>query len=209
MEKKVFKISKTKLKKGLIVFMISFIALFIINHFGEFKYENRLSEEASQRSMEHFYRQQMAKTNEIKNEYKPLTDSEKRKLMREPGGLERIIEQEFKTGFQQEQKNIAPGTGVASPFELSLSDYIVTKITLKSIGGVSASITYDEPFLHGGFGSVYKINKITGVTEVMSYIDKIPFYILSTIYNIHCIFIMMILFFGINYFYKKIEFQIN
>lgn len=60
MEKKVFKISKRKLKKGLIVFMISFIALFIINHFGEFQYENRLSDEALQRSVEQF-RQQIEK----------------------------------------------------------------------------------------------------------------------------------------------------
>ena len=209
MEKKIFKISKTKLKKGLIVFMISFIALFIINHFGEFKYENRLSEEASQRSMEHFYRQQMAKTNEIKNEYKPLTDSEASKLMREPGGFERVMEHNMNAGFQESQKNIAPGTGVASPFYHSSFDYVVTKITLNTIGGISVSTTYDEPFLYVGYGRAHKTNKITGAREEMSYLDKLPFYILSTIYNIHCILIMMILFFGINYLYKKVEFQIN
>ena len=113
MEKKVIKINKRKLKKGLIVFLIGFIALFIINHFGEFQYESRLSDEASQRSREHFYRQQMASVNEI--EYKPLTDSEVRKLMKEPGGFERLIEHNMKVGFQESQKNIAPGTGVASP----------------------------------------------------------------------------------------------
>lgn len=209
MEKKVFKISKRKLKKGLIVFLISFIALFIINHFGEFQYENRLSDEASQRSMEHFSRQQMAKINEIKNEYKPLTDSEIRKLMKEPGGIQRMMEQKVKTGFQQRQANRAPGTGIAAPFYHSSFDYVVTKITLNTIGGVSTSTTYDKPFLLGGFGSAYKTDNNTGHREEMSYLDKLPFYILSTIYNIHCILIMMLLFFGINYLYKKVEFQIN
>jgi hypothetical protein len=207
MEKKVFKISKRKLKKGLIVFLISFIALFIINHFGEFKYENRLSDEASQRSREHFYRQQMASINEI--EYKPLTDSEKRKLMREPGGFERMMDQSLQATVQSFNKNIKPGTGVASPDSFSQFDYVITKITLNTIGGISVSTTYDEPFLYVGYGRAHKTNKITGVREEMSYLDKLPFYILSTIYNIHCILIMMILFFGINYFYKKVEFQIN
>jgi hypothetical protein len=207
MEKKVFKISKRKLKKGLIVFLIGFIALFIINHFGEFQYENRLSEEASQRSREHFYRQQMASINEI--EYKPLTDSEVRKLMKEPGGFERLIEHNMKVGFQESQKNIAPGTGVASPDFFSQFDYVITKITLNTMGGISVSTTYDEPFLYVGYGRAHKTNKITGAREEMSYLDKLPFYILSTIYNIHCILIMMILFFGINYLYKKVEFQIN
>ena len=209
MEKKVFKISKRKLKKGLIVFIISFIALFIINHFGEFKYENRLSAEASQRSMEHFYRQQMAKTNEIKNESEPLTDSEARKLMREPGGFERMMDQSLKATAENFQKNIKPGTGVASTDFFSQFDYVITKITLNTIGGISVSTTYDEPFLYVGYGRAHKTNKITGVREEMSYLDKLPFYILSTIYNIHCILIMMILFFGINYLYKKVEFQIN
>jgi hypothetical protein len=209
MEKKVFKISKRKLKKGLIVFMISFIALFIINHFGEFKYENRLSEEASQRSTEHFYRQQMASINEIETEYKPLTDSEVRKLMKEPGGFERLIEHNMKVASQERQKNQAPGTSYAAPFYHSSFDYVVTKITLNTIGGVSTSTTYDKPFLLGGFGSAYKTDNNTGHREEMSYLDKLPFYILSTIYNIHCILIMMLLFFGINYLYKKVEFQIN
>lgn len=207
MEKIVFKISKKKLKKGLIVFLIGFIALFIINHFGEFQYENRLSEEASQRSREHFYRQQMASINEI--EYKPLTDSEVRKLMKEPGGFERLIEHNMKVGFQESQKNIAPGTGVASPDFFSQFDYVITKITLNTMGGISVSTTYDEPFLYVGYGRAHKTNKITGTREEMSYLNKLPFYILSTIYNIHCILIMMILFFGINYLYKKVEFQIN
>lgn len=209
MEKKVIKINKRKLKKGLIVFLISFIAFFIINHFGEFQYESRLSDEASQRNREHFYRQQMASINEIENEYKPLTDSEVRKLMKEPGGFERLIEHNMKVGSQERQKNRAPGTGIASPFYHSSFDYVITKITLNTIGGVSVSKIYDEPFLYVGYGSAHKTNIITGAREEMSYIDKIPFYILSTIYNIHCILIMMILFFGINYLYKKIEFQIN
>ena len=209
MEKKVFKISKRKLKKGLIVFLISFIALFIINHFGEFKYENRLSDEASQRSMEHFDRQQMAKTNEIKNEYKPITDSEASKLMKEPGGFERMMDQSLKATVQNFKKNIAPGTGVASAYYHSSFDYVVTKISLYTIGGIPVSTTYDEPFLYVGYGLAHKTNKITGAREEMSYLDKLPFYILSTIYNIHCILIMMILFFGINYLYKKVEFQID
>lgn len=205
MEKKVFKISKRKLKIGLTVFLISFIALFLINHFGEFEYENRLSDEASQRRGEHFYRQQMAKTNEIK----PLTDSEKRKLLKEPGGFERLMEQTVKNGYQSREANAVAGTGVVSPFFHSKFDYVITKITLNTIGGVSVSTTYNEPFLYLGYVSAYKTNKITGTRKEMSYLDKIPFYILSTIYNIHCILIMMILFFGINYLYKKIEFQIN
>jgi hypothetical protein len=209
MEKKVFKISKRKLKKGLIVFLISFIALFIINHFGEFQYENRLSDEASQRSREHFYRQQMASINEIENEYKPLTDSEVRKLMKEPGGFHRMMTQSVKDAFQRSEADAVPGTGIASPFYHSSFDYVVTKITLNTIGGVSTSTTYDKPFLLGGFGSAYKTDNNTGHREEMSYLDKIPFYILSTIYNLHCILIMMFLFFGINYLYKKVEFQIN
>ena len=207
MERKVFKISKRKLKKGLIVFLIGFIALFIINHFGEFQYENRLSEEASQRSREHFYRQQKASINEI--EYKPLTDSEERKLMKEPGGFQRYLEQSLNEAFQESQKNIAPGTGVASPDFFSQFDYVITKIILNTMGGISVSTTYDEPFLYVGYGLAHKTNKTTGAREEISYLDKLPFYILSTIYNIHCILIMMILFFGINYLYKKIEFQIN
>lgn len=209
MGKKVIKINKRKLKKGLIVFLIGFIALFIINHFGEFQYESRLSDEASQRSREHFYRQQMASVNEIENEYKPLTDSEVRKLMKEPGGFKRLIEHNMKVGFQESQKNIAPGTGVASPDFFSQFDYVITKITLNTMGGISVSTTYDEPFLYVGYGRAHKTNKITGAREEMIYLDKLPFYILSTIYNIHCILIMMLLFFGINYLYKKIEFQIN
>jgi len=35
--------------------------------------------------------------------------------LREPGGFERFVEQNVKAGFQQQQKNIAPGTGVAAP----------------------------------------------------------------------------------------------
>jgi hypothetical protein len=76
-------------------------------------------------------------------------------------------------------------------------------------GGISVSKTYDEPFKYIGYGTAYKTNNITGFREEMSYIEKIPFYILSTIYNIHCILIMMLLFYGINYLYKKVEFQIN
>jgi hypothetical protein len=35
--------------------------------------------------------------------------------LNEPGGFERMMEQNVKTGFQQQQKSIKPGTGVASP----------------------------------------------------------------------------------------------
>jgi hypothetical protein len=35
--------------------------------------------------------------------------------LREPGGFERFVEQNVKAGFQQQQKNIKPGTGVAAP----------------------------------------------------------------------------------------------
>lgn len=103
----------------------------------------------------------------------------------------------------------APGREIVSPFYHGPFDYVFTKITLNTIGGVSASTTYDEPFIYVGYRRAYKTNNITGAMEEMSYLDKIPFYILSTIYNIHCILIMMILFFGINYLYKKVEFQIN
>lgn len=167
MEKKVFKISKRKLKKGLIVFMISFIALFIINHFGKFQNMIRLSDEAFQRKIEHFSKQQIAIANS------------------------------------------APGTGIAEGFYHSEFDYVITEITLNTIGGIPVSTTYDEPFLYVGYGHAHKTNNITGAREHMSYLDEMPFYILSTIYNIHCILIMMILFYGINYLYKKIEFQIN
>jgi hypothetical protein len=206
MEKKVFKISKRKLKKGLIVFLISFIALFIINHFGEFQYENRLSDEASQRSMEHFSRQQMPEASS--NEYDANLQQDPPNL-RNPDDFVRAMEQAVKEGYKKRQANRAPGTGIATPFYHSSFDYVVTKISLNTIGGISASKTYDEPFFLGGFGSAYKTDNITGAREEMSYLDKIPFYILSTIYNIHCILIMMILFFGINYLYKKVEFQIN
>ena len=35
--------------------------------------------------------------------------------LNEPGGFERMMEQNVKTGFQQQQKSIKPGTGVAAP----------------------------------------------------------------------------------------------
>ena len=35
--------------------------------------------------------------------------------LKEPGGFERLMEQNMNAGFQQQQKNIKPGTGVASP----------------------------------------------------------------------------------------------
>ncbi len=201
MEKKVFKISKRKLKKGLIVFLISFIGLFIINHFGEFQYENRLSDEASRRSMERFSRQQMpeASSNEDDNNLQQNPSTNKHTE------LERVLHE----AYVKSQSNVASGAGVASPDFFSQFDYVITKITLNTLGGISVSTTYDKPFLYVGYGRAHKTNIITGAREEMSYLDKIPFYILSTIYNIHCVLIMMILFFGINYLYKKIEFQIN
>ncbi len=119
--------------------------------------------------------------------------------------LERVLHE----AYVKSQSNVASGAGVASPDFFSQFDYVITKITLNTLGGISVSTTYDKPFLYVGYGRAHKTNIITGAREEMSYLDKIPFYILSTIYNIHCVLIMMILFFGINYLYKKIEFQIN
>ena len=102
----------------------------------------------------------------------------------------------MKKAFQDQQNSIKPGTGISTPFYHSSFDYVVTKITLNTIGGVSTSTTYDKPFLLGGFGSAYKTDNNTGHREEMSYLDKIPFYILSTIYNLHCILIITVSFFS-------------
>jgi len=92
------------------------------------------------------------------------------------------------------------------PFYFGREQTIVTKITLDTPGGISVSKTYSKKEHKYQMG-YHRWGAHPGVKD-FGYVQKFPFYIISVFYNIHCVFILMILYWTIKIVVKTFKFKV-